>query len=240
MSNFKVGDEVIGLPSASRRYGTTTEGWRGVVTAVDGEHIFNARGDEVTFTGLDDRYFILLKEGAARMARSTYKLIRDLPELKKGAIVQEKCDDGDQDYTVLDASFIKYEDENGRKSVTYPRKAVEDEPKYFVEVFPVEPNYMTREELDQWKAFQAKTTSVRKTKLAVVGDAAPNAVVTPTNRRTKGHSLESFVRIYNSSRSPRSVAAKTGMAVTSVYARACAARKAGHTLKTMKRAKTAA
>ncbi|AZI61818.1 hypothetical protein RQN9TF_12530 [Rhodococcus qingshengii] len=88
------------------------------------------------------------------MKRRTFKLTKELPELAKGALVQEKCDDGDQDYTVLDQSFIKYEDEHGRKTVTYPRKAVEDEPNYFVEVFAVEPAYMTQDELDQFEAFK--------------------------------------------------------------------------------------
>ncbi|WP_154100358.1 hypothetical protein [Rhodococcus sp. YH3-3] len=113
--------------------------------------------------------------GVTIMKRRTFKLTKELPELTKGALVQEKCDDGDQDYTVLDQSFIKYEDEHGRKTVTYPRKAVEDEPNYFVEVFAVEPAYMTQDELDQFEAFKisakkpAKRTSIKTTAAKPVG-----------------------------------------------------------------------
>ena len=59
-----------------------------------------------------------------------------------------------QDYIALDNSQIKYALEDGRKSLTYPRKAVEDEPNYFVEVFAVEPAYMTQDELDRFEAFK--------------------------------------------------------------------------------------
>ncbi|ODR25805.1 hypothetical protein BHQ19_10260 [Mycolicibacterium porcinum] len=83
-------------------------------------------------------------------------------ELKVGAVVQEKCDDGDQDYIVLDESFVKYTNEANSKRYTLPREAVEKEPKWFVEVFKVHPEYMTREELDAWEAFK-KTLTTKKT-----------------------------------------------------------------------------
>lgn len=107
--------------------------------------------------------------------RKTYKLIKELPELKKGALLQEKCDDGTQDFKVLDEAFVKYSDEYGRKDFKYPRQAVENEPVYFVEVFAVTPAFMTQAELDQWDAFKkaaAKPVS-RKPRVAKVAAVKP-------------------------------------------------------------------
>lgn len=36
---FKIGDRVIGLPSASKEYGITREGWEGIVIKIEGEEI---------------------------------------------------------------------------------------------------------------------------------------------------------------------------------------------------------
>jgi len=130
-------------------------GW---VTQVDPEGPDTYTVNELRFTSGGDFFTEAdlqpINYGETIMKRRTFKLTKELPELTKGALVQEKCDDGDQDYTVLDQSFIKYEDEHGRKTVTYPRKAVEGEPNYFVEVFAVEPAYMTQDELDQFEAFK--------------------------------------------------------------------------------------
>lgn len=105
--------------------------------------------------------------------RKTYKLMKELPELKKGALLQEKCDDGTQDFKVLDEAFVKYSDEHGRKDFKYPRQAVENEPGYFVEVFPVTPAFMTQAELDQWDAFKkaAAKPAARKPRVAKVAPA---------------------------------------------------------------------
>lgn len=164
MRQFKVGDQVrmisksiYGDLQSSAVYKRTTNGI-GQITQVDPEgpdtYTVNdlqhpSSGDFFTEADLQP-----INYGETTMKRRTFKLTKELPELAKGALVQEKCDDGDQDYTVLDQSFIKYEDEHGRKTVTYPRKAVEDEPNYFVEVFAVEPAYMTQDELDQFEAFK--------------------------------------------------------------------------------------
>ncbi|WP_336874368.1 hypothetical protein [Rhodococcus qingshengii] len=124
--------------------------------------------------------------GETIMKRRTFKLTKELPELTKGALVQEKCDDGDQDYTVLDQSFIKYEDEHGRKTVTYPRKAVEDEPNYFVEVFAVEPAYMTQDELDQFEAFKISAKKpAKRTAKAPMKKPAGRPRKTPVTRAKK-------------------------------------------------------
>ena len=99
--------------------------------------------------------------------RKTYKLIKELPELKKGALLQEKCDDGTQDFKALDDDFVKYTNEHGKRVFEYPRQAVENEPSYFVEVFKVTPQYMTREELDQWEEFKLAQAKPRRAKRTI-------------------------------------------------------------------------
>lgn|GEM_PF-4828795 len=176
----------------------------------------------------------LISEGGKMpQQRRTFKLTKELPELTKGALVQEKCDDGTQDYIALDNSQIKYTLADGRKSLTYPRKAVEDEPNYFVEVFAVEPAYMTKEELDRFEAFKTNKAGKKSSARPVKAEAP-----TPkkrAHRAKKVVDVETFVRVYNSSRNSTSVARKLGITVGNVYNRASLARKQGFKLKTMKR-----
>lgn len=82
--------------------------------------------------------------------RRTFKLLKEMPGYSKGDLFQEQCDDGTQPYSVFGYNNLdaKYELAN--------RSLVEDNPTWFVEVFQVEPQFMTREELDQWEAFKAK------------------------------------------------------------------------------------
>ena len=128
----------------------------------------------------------LIPNGETVVKRRTFKLTKELPELAKGALVQEKCDDGTQDYIALDNSQIKYALEDGRKSLTYPRKAVEDEPNYFVEVFAVEPAYMTQDELDQFEAFKISAKKpAKRTVKAPVKKPAGRPRKTPVTRAKK-------------------------------------------------------
>lgn len=180
MSKFDVGTRVRGIGEYE---GRSIEGLVGIVTkAFTGERVsvewpfgFDGHGIRGRNWNVNPKQLEPITEGGDQVKRRTFKLTKELPELTKGALVQEKCDDGDQDYTVLDQSFIKYEDEQGRKTVTYPRKAVEDESNYFVEVFAVEPAYMTKEELDRFEAFKisakkpAKRTSIKTTAAKPVG-----------------------------------------------------------------------
>lgn len=95
---------------------------------------------------------VVIKEGD-NMSRRKFKLIQELPELRKGAIVEEACDDGTQDYEVLDESHIKYKGEDGKFYCCLPREAVENEPKWFVEVFPASEVYLTKSELSDFEKF---------------------------------------------------------------------------------------
>lgn len=73
--------------------------------------------------------------------------------LKKGALLQERCDDGTQPYDLLDSSQSSIKGSVGGRHSVVDRKLVEDQPEWFVEVFKVTPEYMTREELDKYKEF---------------------------------------------------------------------------------------
>lgn len=94
--------------------------------------------------------------GENKMARRTFKLVKETPTIKKGAIMQEACDDGTQEYILLDMSFWKdTEFPNANSVKIYKRSLVEDS-SFYVEVFKVDPEYMTAEELKKHNEFMAK------------------------------------------------------------------------------------
>lgn len=80
--------------------------------------------------------------------RDHYRLRRETPELKKGAIVYEACEDGDQDYVVHPDSLdkIKHYDEEietyredpdpDNSPLTFNRDTVEKQPDFWEEVKP--------------------------------------------------------------------------------------------------------
>lgn len=169
MSKFKVGNIITGKPNNNYTCTTTNATMEVIETNDDGRQMkvritaHKTQPGEVgsiyDVMNSTDRFSLLREDATTVKERSTYRLLKATAELKVGAVVQEKCDDGDQDYIVLDESFVKYENESGGKRYTLPRGAVENEQKWFVEVFKVTPEYMTREELDQWEAFKKQRTS---------------------------------------------------------------------------------
>lgn len=125
------------------------------ITAIDGHY-----GHPISLEGVDDAWagweLELAKDAEVLpTGRATYRLKKNLPELKKGAVVQEKCDDGDQDFEVLDAfrGHVKYENEDGGKYVTYPRGAVEKEPSFWERVYSATPSWLNEAELETQKKF---------------------------------------------------------------------------------------
>lgn len=66
--------------------------------------------------------------------RKKYILLKDSPELRKGAIVEEKCDNGDQSYTIITPEYIKFKDQGG---TTYSRDTVMKSPEWFEEIVPL-------------------------------------------------------------------------------------------------------
>lgn len=154
MARFKVGDKAI------MRGDGCTDADPGDIVTVEG-----IDGDKVTFRGPSgsicwcyaygkqgDHRLELVTNGGTNVKshRRTFKLLKDMPGYSKGDLFQEQCDDGTQPYSVFGYNNLdaKYELAN--------RSLVEDNPSWFVEVFQVEPQFMTREELDQWEAFKAK------------------------------------------------------------------------------------
>ncbi len=70
------------------------------------------------------------------MARLRYRLIKETHELRKGAIVEEKCDDGDQEFQVLDKKYEKHPGDWG--TITVGRMAVIREPEWWERVVMIE------------------------------------------------------------------------------------------------------
>lgn len=152
MSNLKIGDKVK-LKNYMSVY--VHLGEAGVVKSLGSSVCVDFNGCCSVNTTIDN---LIKVAGASKkyMGRRTFRLLKELPDVKKGAIVQEKCDDGDQDYKVLDCQkYVKYEDENGSKEGTvFPRGSIEKEPKFFEEVFPLTESWGTREEQKAFKEFQ--------------------------------------------------------------------------------------
>jgi hypothetical protein len=110
---------------------------------------------EARYAEFDDNLELVTesKQGT-KVMRKTYKLLKELHNVKKGAFYQEACDDGDQEYMLITREHYKGSD--NQECVVTDRSIVEDQPQWFVEVFQVTPQYMTREELDQWEAFKGR------------------------------------------------------------------------------------
>ena len=182
MSKFKVGDRVR-VPHQSE----TEE--RTIVTVREGicypyvldspiwhwDNVYSAKELQ-----------LITNQGGAPMARKTYKLIKDTPTVSKGAIYQEACDDGTQEYVILDKSFIKDTSGTGQAPI-HTRSLVEEQKNWFVEVFAVEPQYMTRDELDQWEAFKAGKAKKPAAKKVAVKTTTKSAW---TPARRKAHSAK--------------------------------------------------
>jgi hypothetical protein len=105
-----------------------------------------------------DEATLILRKGQPSMTRRTFKLLKETPDAKKGALYQEDCDDGTQDYSLITAEHIKYPASDSLEdfSETYSREAVEKQPKWFIEVFQVLPEYATKEEIAAFKTKAGK------------------------------------------------------------------------------------
>jgi len=109
-------------------------------------------------------------EGEKPMGRRTFKLIKDTPAIKKGALFQEECEDGTQPYI-----FITPESRKGESSDAVmrfqDRSLVEGQPEWFEEVYKVDPEYLNAADTTRWEDFKktlGKRTYTKKTK-AVTG-----------------------------------------------------------------------
>lgn len=168
MSKFEVGDKAVMMGGGCS---TASIGETVTITGVSSKRV-----EFVTSSGgtcwcyhpdylEDDHYLQLTTKGDKPMARRTFKQLVETPTVKKGAIYQEACDDGTQEYRLLDKAFNK--DVTPERSIwnsgnIYNRSLVEDNPKMFVEVFKVTPEYMTQEELNIWTAFNKAATPAQR------------------------------------------------------------------------------
>lgn len=154
MSKFKVGDLVTGTKEHQWAYkkehrikSVTTFGGREAYT-------LDVSGSSLKWWAEELR---LVKEattvkGETPVQRRTFKQLKESVTVKKNALWQEACDDGTQEYILLDQTNNK--DSRNTQRI-YDRSLVEDDAANFVEVFAVTPQFMTREELDKWEAFKA-------------------------------------------------------------------------------------
>lgn len=76
--------------------------------------------------------------------RKRYVLLKDTPELKAGAIVEEMCDDGDQPYRVISHEWDQQASQSG---VQYNRDVVMEQPEWFEEVHTI--GYLTKKQYDK-------------------------------------------------------------------------------------------
>jgi len=82
--------------------------------------------------------------------RKHYMLLENTPELKKGAILIEECDDGDQGFECTDKSFYQVKTSG---SACYDRDVVMKQPQWFKEVKPM---WLSQEEQKRVKLFLKK------------------------------------------------------------------------------------
>lgn len=159
MSKFKVGDRV----RVYRKYYTRTNcSW------VDGV-MDRAIGNTYTVTQVSDKdgdvrldwedkpdwYFpvealklVNKSKENKPMGRRTFKLVKAMPGIKVGTLFQEECEDGTQPYSPMESI--------SGVTVRFSDRSQVEESSHFVEVFKVHPEYMTKDELDKWKAFNGQ------------------------------------------------------------------------------------
>lgn len=106
-----------------------------------------------TWNWTDEMFVTNSKE--KQPVKRTFRLLKDTPTIRKGAILQEQCTDGTQPYELITPEFIKGTDD---RTTTIDRSLVENQPQWFVEVFEAVPKFMTKEELAKYNAFLGKKT----------------------------------------------------------------------------------
>lgn len=122
--------------------------------------------------------------------RRAYMLIKDAPTIRKGAVYQEQCDDGTQPYELLDLAYSKV----NHSHVIKDRKLIEQQPKWFTEVFKVTPEYMTAEELERWNAFKGTKPTKAATAAPAKGGTANSAYWTPERKAAQSRKIKAYWR----------------------------------------------
>lgn len=81
--------------------------------------------------------------------RRTFRQLKDSERCKAGAIWHEQCDDGNQDFRMVDLSNLTYNYQGYTTYLTAARDAVLKQPEWFEEVFTLESEalYFTSDEI---------------------------------------------------------------------------------------------
>lgn len=131
---YRVGDKV----RINNKDGVYSElGQVATVVSVDRSEYYAYR-----LRGLGSRYCekeLDLVKGENVNTRRTFRLLKDTPEVGKGALVQEACDDGNQEYVLLDGEFLSDATDSDYHDYfdslpNFSRNTVEDQPDWFEEV----------------------------------------------------------------------------------------------------------
>lgn len=156
MAKFKIGDRVLieqDLFEDGDYYGCRN-GAQATVVEIRSNSCVGVRTDGGR---TDENYGVhvdglqLLSKENRTVAKRTFMQIKATPDVKKGALWQEQCEDGTQPYEMINKATHYLGERN--PGVYNKRSLVEEQPEWFVEVFKVEPQYMTAEELERYKAF---------------------------------------------------------------------------------------
>jgi len=204
MNKFKVGDRVRPISNPSN---SCTD----LMYIVDGGYLmienesarnfyygtYDRNGERRTGCSCWDEDDLELIKGDNKVKeRRTFKLLKDTPDVKKGALYQEECEDGTQPYRLITKQ--DHRDEQDASSIYVTRSLVEDQPQWFVEVFKTVPEYMTQTELTQWETFK-KTgkRSVGRPKKTVETSTG----WTPERRKAHGKKIKAAWKKRNAARS---------------------------------------
>jgi len=154
---FRIGDRVKVIKSESspgRKHMGTQEyvGMTGAITVNDGSgaHSIKIEGVESWWAEWELQ---LIGKGAKKvMGKRTFKQLKDNQAIRKGAIWQEECEDGTQPYALITPELCKFESDDREYSQPC-REIIEQNPTWFVEVFPASEAFLTKEELATFRQF---------------------------------------------------------------------------------------
>lgn len=134
---MKVGDKVRILKNS---YGSDLEiGSIGTIVEVDDDNNESENWYHVNEISRSTRYYLdeleLITNSTRKepqfMGRKKFVLTKESPELFKGAIMEEMCDNGTQDFKCITPQYVK---RGSGYDIKYDRKTVMEQPKWFEEV----------------------------------------------------------------------------------------------------------